>query len=260
MNELFFIIVDHVLSSLPQTNWIRKTTYVKLELTNSLDSTTKKYTRDKTNNIIGYVEDVKPYHTKISSTNIRHTTDTEEVKLTVSDSNQILLSEKAYDTLELSPTELLNIIVQTNASGNTHATDSLTFAHIQDNAGTVNAYALTEALETTLTAELNATDTTITVADTTAFANTGMLYVNGELIEYSKTNATTLAITNRAVLNTFARNTAIGDSVTQVNTTQLTYANPQTAQAYNTTGESILASSTSTQAQELQAEGKGIEL
>ena len=107
---------------------------------------------------------------------------------------------------------------------------------------------------------LNATDTTITVADTTAFANTGTLYVGGELIEYSKTNATTLAITNRAVSNTFAIKGAIGDSVTQVNTTQLTYANPQTTQAYNTTGESILASSTSTQAQELQAEGKGIEL
>ena len=155
---------------------------------------------------------------------------------------------------------LLNIIVQTNASGSTHATDSLTFAHIQDNAGTVNAYALTEALETTLSVALNATDTTITVADTTAFANTGTLYVGGELIEYSKTNATTLAITNRAVSNTFAIKGAIGDSVTQVNTTQLTYANPQTTQAYNTTGESILASSTSTQAQELQAEGKGIEL
>ena len=260
MNELFFIIVDHVLSSLPQTNWIRKTTYVKLELTSPFDSTTKKYTRDKTNNIIGYVEDVKPYHTKISSTNMRHTTDTEEVKLTVSDTHQLRVSQKYDETLELSPTELLNIIVQTNASGSTHATDSLTFAHIQDNAGTVNTYALTEALETTLSVALNATDTTITVADTTAFANTGTLYVGGELIEYSKTNATTLAITNRAVSNTFAIKGAIGDSVTQVNTTQLTYANPQTTQAYNTTGESILASSTSTQAQELQAEGKGIEL
>jgi len=260
INELFFIIVDHVLSSLPQTNWIRKTTYVKLELTSTFDTATKKYTRDKINNIIGYIEDVKPYHTKLSSTTIRHETDKEEIKLTVSDSHTIKMSQKADEEIKVTPTELLNILVQTNASGSTHATDSLTFAHIQDDAGVVNAYALTEALETTLTDVLDVSDTTITVADATAFANTGTLYIKGELIEYSKTNATTLAITNRAVSNTFAIKGAIGDSVTQVNTTQLTYANPQTTQAYNTTGESILASSTSTQAQELQAEGKGIEL
>jgi len=178
--------------------------------------------------------------------------------------------------------ELLRINVQTNASGSTHASTSRTFAHIRNVNGTVSAYALTEAKETTIaTTPLTLNSTTITVASTTAFDNVGIAYVNGELIEYSVVDSTTLGITKRELAGTFKVLASVGDSITQVDKTQLTFANIKQVERvhrdvgtvneytgivdandyqYNKSSDTILNSPGSTQAQELQTFGKGIEL
>ena len=268
----------------------------------------------KINNVIGYIQEVKPYHTKSSTISTRHTI-TDEVGLTVTETPQTIITVKpqAYDgvfngdtyagadftdttfvdsitgtgtdivsgpdfmspeefnyttdghnrnsLVEIKPLELLRINVQTNASGSTHATDSLTFAHVQDYSGYVNAYALLESKETTLTSSLSLTDTTISVASTTAFDSVGIAYIGGELIEYIVVNTTTLGITKREIAGTFSVVASIGDSITQVNTTKLTFANEDPSHyQYNTLSDTILNSPGSTQAQELQTLGKGIEL
>ena len=157
--------------------------------------------------------------------------------------------------------EQLVINVQTNASGSTHANDSLTFAHIRDYSGYVNAYALTESKETTLASALGLTDTTINVASTTAFSSVGIAYVNGELIEYVVADATTLGITKRELAGTFKVLASIGDSITDVTNSKLTFANEDPSHyQYNELSDTILNSPGSTQAQELQTFGKGVEL
>jgi hypothetical protein len=342
MNTFFFSVVHYILSSFSQTNWIRKTTYVKLEFTDPFQTTIKKYTKNKINNVIGYIQEVKPYHTKSSTISTRHTI-TDEVGLTVTETPQTIITVKpqAYDgvfvgdtytggdfttdhsstdtytggdfttdhsstdtysgldfteaelfnytvdghnrnsLVEIKPLELLRINVQTNASGSTHANDSLTFAHIQDYSGYVNAYALTEAKETTLTAALDLDDTTISVGNTAAFSSVGIAYVNGELIEYVVVDATTLGITKRELAGTFKVQASIGDSITDVTNSKLTFANINEVERvhrnvnqpneytgivdsndlqYNTLSDTILNSPGSTQAQELQSLGKGIEL
>jgi hypothetical protein len=315
MNKFFFSIVHYILSSFAQTTWIRKTTYVKLELTDPIQSKIKKYTRNKINEIIGYVQEVKPFHTKSSTVLTRHT-NTETVGLTVTETPQTVVTIKpqAYDgvfggntyegapdwgttyddyitgegtdvyagpdfispeefnyttdghnrnsLVEVKPLELLRINVQTNASGSTHANDSLTFAHIQDYSGYVNAYALTEAKETTIaTTPLTLDSTTITVASTAAFSSVGIAYVNGELIEYSVVDATTLGITKRELAGTFKVTAGTGDSIVDVTNSKLTFANEDPSHyQYNTLSDTILNSPGSTQAQELQSLGKGIEL
>jgi len=314
MNKFFFSVVHYILSSFEQTTWIRKTTYVKLEFTDPIQTKIKKYTRNKINEVIGYVQEVKPFHTKSSTVLTRHT-NTETVGLTVTETPQTVVTIKpqAYDgvfggdtyegapdwgttysdyitgegtdvyagpdfispeefnyttaghnrnsLVEVKPLELLRINVQTNASGSTHANDSLTFAHIQDYSGYVNAYALTESKETTLTSPLTLTDTTISVTSTTAFSSVGVAYINGELIEYVVADATTLGITKRELAGTFKVLAGSGDSIVDVTNSKLTFANEDPSHyQYNTLSDTILNSQGSTQAQELQSLGKGIEL
>ena len=323
MNTFFFSIVYHVLGSFKQTNWIRKTTYVKLEFTGSINNTTRKYARNKLNNVLGYIDEIKPYHTKSSTVTTRHT-NLEEVGLTLTETplTNITIKPSAYDAVfggttyvgeafgtnevtfnptdltdfttsysstdvisgpdfldaqsfnytvdghnrnsfvKVRPLELLRINVQTNTSGSTHNANSRTFAHIQDVNGYVRAYALTEAKETTLaTNPLLLDSTTITVASTTAFDNIGTAYINGELIDYVVVNATTLGIINRNRLGTYKVLGAIGESIMQVDATQLTFANDDPSEVqYNTIGSTILNSPGSIQAQELQSFGKGVEL
>lgn len=420
MNTFFFSVIHYILSTFEQTNWIRKTTYIKLEFTNTLDTVTRKYTRNKINNVLGYIQEIKPYHTKASTVVMRNTT-IDEVGLTLTESpttkiimkpfdidtefgypsvtiqgesewnetatttydgggfttdhantdtvsgigfgnteisnpitqtftgdgtantftltqdvnvgvtyeiditiNNILQStdtwsiagqvitfvtaplnndsvvaklspkvDPAYfnytneghnrnSLVEVRPLELLRINVQTNVSGSTHASTSRTFAHIRNVNGTVSAYALTEAKETTIaTTPLALDSTTITVASTTAFDNVGIAYVNGELIEYSVVDSTTLGITKRELAGTFKVLASVGDSITQVDKTQLTFANIKQVERvhrdvgtvneytgivdandyqYNKLSDTILNSPGSTQAQELQTFGKGIEL
>ena len=91
--------------------------------------------------------------------------------------------------------------------------------------------------------------------------STGIAYIRGELIEYVVINATTLECTKRNILGTFAVSAASSEPITQVNTTQLTFANDDPSEVqYNTLGDTILNSPASVQAQELQSFGKGVEL
>ena len=60
MNKLFFSIVDHTLSTFVQTNWIRKTTYVKVEIESQIDTITRVFKKDNLVNALGYIQDIKP--------------------------------------------------------------------------------------------------------------------------------------------------------------------------------------------------------
>jgi len=239
MNTLFFSIVNHTLSSFAQTNWVRKTTYIKLELNNIIDSTTKKYKKNNISNVLGYIQEVKPFHTKVSTVVTKY-------------------APKEESTVELTPTESLRINVQTNVVGSTEAATSRTFVHIQDKAGVVVAHALQETKRTTITAPLGVADTTIS-GTFGAFSATGFAYIGGELIEFAKTSATLLSITTREVSGTFAISAAIGKSITEV--AGLTFSNPATTLQYQALSEELLQTSpSSVLAQELQALGQGITL
>ena len=310
MNKLFFSIVDYTLSSFAQTDWIRKTTYVKIEVDNQIDTTSRKYKKDNLVNALGYIQSIKPFHTKVSTIKTNYKV-IDEVKLTVTetpkhvitlntqdftptfngttyvgaDSTDIVtggdFTSTPTDTIEaidflspynfnvndgkkrnslvnINPLELLRINVQTNATGNTYATTSRTFTHIQDAAGNVKAYALLDAKKSTLTSAIDEDSTDLAIASTTAFDDTGFVYVGGEIIEYVKTDATTLKINKRAVGQTFIVSASIGDAVVQISNYQLTFANDTVS--YNQPGSSLLSTPVSEPAQELQSFGKGIEL
>ena len=310
MNKLFFSVVDYTLSSFAQTNWIRKTTYVKIEVDSQIDTTSRTFKKDNLVNAIGYINEVKPFHTKISAVKTNYKV-IDETSVTVTDTPTHVITLKTQDftptfngttyvgadstdivtggdftstptdTIEainflspynfnvnagekrnsfvnIDPLELLRINVQTNATGNTYANTSRTFTHIQDAAGNVKAYALLDAKKSTLTSAIDEDSTDLAIASTTAFDDTGFVYVGGEIIEYAKTDATTLKIMKRAVGQTFIVSADTGDAVVQISNYQLTFANDTVS--YNQTGSSLLSTPVSEPAQELQDFGKGIEL
>ena len=66
-NKLFFGIVEYTLSKMEQVNWVHKSTYVSLYIERDIDTTAKTYKRDQLNEVLGYINTVKPFHTKVSS-------------------------------------------------------------------------------------------------------------------------------------------------------------------------------------------------
>lgn len=81
-NQLFFGVVDYVLSKNKQPNWIHKSTYISLYITSEMETNARKYKRNQINEILGYIGAIKPFHTKISNVYDKYTA-TEEVSISV---------------------------------------------------------------------------------------------------------------------------------------------------------------------------------
>ena len=78
-NKFFFGIVDYAMSRNLQVDWAMKTSYIRLNISSELTQQ-KKYKKDNVATIEGYVNEVKPFHVKISETN-RNFTNLDETKL-----------------------------------------------------------------------------------------------------------------------------------------------------------------------------------
>jgi len=85
-NELFFAMIKYTASLHNQIDWFYKTTYVRLDIESRLSSDVKKYTKSHVSEIEGFVNSVKPFHTKIRTIFDKHTA-TEEVSLTIEELN-----------------------------------------------------------------------------------------------------------------------------------------------------------------------------
>lgn len=83
-NEFFFATVHYILSEFEQTNWIHKTSYIRVDIDESFDTTSRLFKTDTTDVTLGYINTVKPFHTKISDVK-RTYTELEDIDLTVTD-------------------------------------------------------------------------------------------------------------------------------------------------------------------------------
>lgn len=69
-NKLFFAVVKFAVSEHDMVDWVYKTTYVHLNISTNIETGPNKltkYNRSVLNEISGYINTVKPYHTKIKS-------------------------------------------------------------------------------------------------------------------------------------------------------------------------------------------------
>lgn len=388
-NQLFFAIVEYTLSKMQQTNWVHKSTYVSLYITKDIETERRTYKRDQLNEIVGYINTVKPFHTKISNTfDINQTTDevslhveyselknitldystkpeqkfvgtvidsseltrvlvypvngtriydipkrdallrenswrvsevrvgstlltesvdyvvfgqqitfeespTEEVTINLVPWSEVVVSggsftDTEYDleyncgellqpynyinsgniineyqgvTVDLRPQELLNVVVQTNASGDTVDADTRTFVYIQDNNENVGVYGLPANSETTLADDFENTDNIVTLTDGSLFALHGFAYVGGEVVKFDRTG-NILYIKQRGLNGTFVFNHASGSRIIDVTNTVLSTVTDKFGgqTRFNQPALSILNSTDAIMPSELAAAGQGIEL
>jgi hypothetical protein len=92
-NKFFFGMVDYAMSRTKQVEWAMKTSYIRLEVKSDLVEV-KKYKKDSLVTIEGYVNDIKPFHVKISETN-RTFNKREEVSLTVTEEEKANITVRA---------------------------------------------------------------------------------------------------------------------------------------------------------------------
>ena len=82
-NKFFFSMIDYTMARNLQVDWAMKTSYIRLNISSELTQQ-KKYKKDNVAVIEGYVNEVKPFHVKISETN-RNFTNLDKTTLNVTE-------------------------------------------------------------------------------------------------------------------------------------------------------------------------------
>ena len=73
-NELYFSLLNYVYSEQKNPDWTFKTSYIYIKENNIPLTQSKLYMPDQIDNIIGYINDVKPYHTQVRDYTSTHIT------------------------------------------------------------------------------------------------------------------------------------------------------------------------------------------
>lgn len=64
-NKFFFDMVKYGMSVQKQVDWVYKTTYIQVNIENTLDVQPRRYKRNTVEEVLGYVNTLKPFHTKV---------------------------------------------------------------------------------------------------------------------------------------------------------------------------------------------------
>ena len=64
-NKFFFSTIEYVLATQTYVDWCYKTTYVQMNITTPVNTTIKKYTKSGIESVLGFMDQVKPFHTKV---------------------------------------------------------------------------------------------------------------------------------------------------------------------------------------------------
>lgn len=73
-NELFFSLLNYVVSEQRNLDWVFKSSYIFIKEDNLPLTQQQLYTPDQIGNVIDYIKDVKPYHTQIRDYSTTHVT------------------------------------------------------------------------------------------------------------------------------------------------------------------------------------------
>lgn len=97
-NHFFFCMVKYALSTQKQVDWVHKTTYVQLDVTTKVSDKINKYRKGTINTLLGYIQTVKPFHTKIRNIIDRNTVK-DEATVSITDSYKFDTTIKFEQTL-----------------------------------------------------------------------------------------------------------------------------------------------------------------
>ena len=200
----------------------------------------KTYQSDNVNDIISYLEFVKPFHSKIDT----------------------LYDHRSYEeTMRSNPLETVDVQVQTNVSGSTVNNDTRAFRMFIDNSYVKKYERINDANETTInmTDGITATGFTLTVANGSLYLVDDVVVVNQErmLITAISTNDLTVTRGYDGTSQTIhANSTKVRRAGNLDDFTELVVPDPLTLPAFNDSG-ATLKDSTNTRAAFINAGGKG---
>jgi hypothetical protein len=209
---------------------VHKTTYIQLEVTTPANSTTNKYKKGTINSLLGYINDVKPFHTKIRNI-IDATTITEDAPIGITESyttdttiklNQFSTNQEGNDYLNNAlkantyKNDILSSAFDTASFTDTYTsqafTDTSTPADIVNGGSFIepelynytgndnnrNSLAqLDTAEDLTITIQTNTSGDTVNADSRTfVYRQDGKLNALIDILEQAKSTTTTAAITN----------------------------------------------------------------
>ena len=119
-----------------------------------------------------------------------------------------------------------------------------------------HVYGMEDAKTSTLSADLNMSDTVLAVADPSKFATAELVLVNNEVIQVQTIN-NILYIRKRGLNLTFANKHTTGTTITDVTGNALHYVTSSADRRFNDDNTTILDSSASAEAVMLNGIGKG---
>ena len=169
--------------------------------------------------------------------------------------------------------EQVSFKVITNTTGSVVDANTRTYTYIQDNWLNTSAFSLREDRESTITTDMDYTDTIITLATGHGVKfNTlgGFAYIDGEIIQYTQVSGDTLNNITRAMFGTINRTHSASTVIIDVTNEELgifeSLKTRATSGQYTTipqfdysSGTSILdVTAANSASQELQASGKGV--
>ena len=121
-NKFFFCMVRHVLATEKQVDWCHKTTYIQLDITTPASTTANKYRKGNVNSLLGYINDVKPFHTKIRNI-VDATTVLEDAPISISET---ITSDSTIKLNQFSVNVEGNDYENADLKANTYKNDILT--------------------------------------------------------------------------------------------------------------------------------------
>ena len=190
--ELFFTIIHFIYAEQTNLDWVAKTTFLQLQRRTPGALTPKTFDVGSEEDILDYLNEVKPYHSKIET----------------------IFDARTFDEeINASADEVVDIRVQTNASGSTEASTSRAFRMFIDNTGTRIYETMLDANKSTTAEVLDSIETEITVVASGGFPAFGEVVIGAERIKYASTSSNILHSCIRGVAGTSAATHASGAEV-----------------------------------------------
>ena len=235
--ELFFTIIHFIYAEQTNLDWVAKTTFLQLQRRTPGALTPKTFDVGSEEDILDYLNEVKPYHSKIET----------------------IFDARTFDEeINASADEVVDIRVQTNTSGSTEDNDSRAWRMFIDNTGTRIYETMLDANKSTTAEVLDSIETEITVVASGGFPASGEVVIGAERIKYASTSSNILHSCIRGVAGTSAATHASGVEVVVAGPAVgiPVDPDPEAYNAFNDDGTTTIQNSTNSQATLINA-GKG---
>lgn len=167
--DMWFHMAKHCLREQDEVDWLFKSSYINFVFEDTIEKDFNKYFNEQPDELIEYINSVKPFRSKI---------------------NDAIVKKTAYDNIELTIGDSIEIRVQTNPNGATvDNINTRSFRLSQGQLGLNYSSQIVNDKKQLLASNItaNATIIPLLIGGNTQLDESGVMWLNGERIEYTAT-------------------------------------------------------------------------